>query len=308
MQTITYKWRHNRIDLFLSNEFSYSRNFFHHIFTRWWILVNDKEVKKSYKLKEGDIIQIDNLERFLSPIILEESPNIDLEIKLEKKDYLVIYKPKWILSHPNSIWDLKTKSVVGFLYHKYKNLPTIWNFIRAWIIHRLDKDTNWLMIIVKTEKWLDYFKDLFQKKSISTTIKEKESIPLKKKYRAITNITDKWEKFIKDIDWKLPYYIKEIVKTKWFHIKEFKTWITKILSIRKISNNKLELDIEILTWRTHQIRYHLCQKWLPIIWDPIYGFWEDIEMWLNAYLLEFQDIEWENIKINLLENNLIDIW
>jgi hypothetical protein len=45
-------------------------------------------------LKNNDKIEIDNLERFLSNEILEESPNLNLEIKLEKEDYLVIYKPK----------------------------------------------------------------------------------------------------------------------------------------------------------------------------------------------------------------------
>jgi 23S rRNA-/tRNA-specific pseudouridylate synthase len=45
-------------------------------------------------------------------MILEETPKIDLDIKLEKDDYLVIYKPKGVLSHPNSIWDLKSESVV----------------------------------------------------------------------------------------------------------------------------------------------------------------------------------------------------
>lgn len=39
------------------------------------------------------------------------------------------------------------------------------NFIRAGLLHRLDKDTDGFMIIAKTEQGLAYFKELFQQKS-----------------------------------------------------------------------------------------------------------------------------------------------
>lgn len=94
---------------------------------------------------------IDDLERYLSPVLLEEAPNIDIPILKETTDYLVINKPKGVLSHPNSIRDVGKPSVVGFLYHHFKELPSIGNFIRAGLLHRLDKDTDGLMIIAKTE-------------------------------------------------------------------------------------------------------------------------------------------------------------
>jgi 23S rRNA-/tRNA-specific pseudouridylate synthase len=56
------------------------------------------------------------------------------------------------LSHPKNLWEVDKPSVVGFLYHRYKELPSVGNFIRAGLIHRLDIGTDGLMIIVKTEK------------------------------------------------------------------------------------------------------------------------------------------------------------
>jgi len=53
-----------------------------------------KTIKKSYLLKDGDEILIESLERFVDGGILEEAKRTDLEIKLEKEDYVVIYKPK----------------------------------------------------------------------------------------------------------------------------------------------------------------------------------------------------------------------
>jgi 23S rRNA-/tRNA-specific pseudouridylate synthase len=45
-------------------------------------------------LKEGEVISIDDVRRYLSSEILAETPAIDLPIVLEKEDYLIINKPK----------------------------------------------------------------------------------------------------------------------------------------------------------------------------------------------------------------------
>lgn len=157
--------------------------------------MNEKVAKKSLKLKSWDQILIDELERYLSPIILEEAPKLDIPILKETADYLIINKPKGVLSHPNSIWDIAKPSVVWFLYHHYKNLPSIWNFIRAWLLHRLDKDTDGLMIIAKSEKGLEHFKALFKAKSESEALEEKKAVPLKKWYHATCELTPQGEAF-----------------------------------------------------------------------------------------------------------------
>jgi len=76
-------------------------------------------------LKNNDQIEIDDVKRYLSPVILDESPKIDIPIIREKEDYLIINKPKGVLSHPKTVRDIHEPSVVGFLYHTYKDLPTI---------------------------------------------------------------------------------------------------------------------------------------------------------------------------------------
>jgi len=326
MEQIIYQWNWERIDTFLSKNFDYSRNFFHHIIKRWWVLVNWKPVKKSYKLKTNDQIQVENLERYLDSSFLKELPFVDISIILEKEDYLIINKPKWVLSHPNSIWDLSAPSVVAFLYQKYKDLPSIWNFIRAWLVHRLDKETDGLMIIAKTEKWLKHFKELFNKKSqlVEEIIPEvskpnpdfskleeiEEKVWLKKFYKATVNITPKGKKFLESI--KLPHYIVQIVKPKVPYSVE-KMGITKILGNLGIkgdfgnyinfkspeSPKNLQISLQIITWRTHQIRYHLSQHWLPIVWDKLYWNKENVPMQLTAYKLEFIDPKWEKVSLEI---------
>jgi 23S rRNA-/tRNA-specific pseudouridylate synthase len=54
----------------------------------------------------------------------------------------------------------------------------------------LDKETDGLMLVAKTEKGLAHFKKLFQEKSEAETIEDKEAGHLKKFYRAVCYITD----------------------------------------------------------------------------------------------------------------------
>ena len=349
---ITYEgngW--DRIDVYLTKNHEYTRNFFHRLVARGDILVNDIVVKKkSLWLKHGDVITIVHPERYMESELLAQSPAIDLKILVEKKDYLVVYKPKGVLSHPNSVRWVEHANMVGALYQYFKaqNLPTTGNFIRAWLIHRLDKETDGLMLIVKTEEGLKYFKDLFQQKSWAETLQDKELVPLKKFYRAQVLITDKGQDFLNTIT--LPHIIQELVIPKVPHY-EPKMGITKIINFTPISAdftpislpapqdisykiNPLqgqrgshtsdnardsdghpslsgegtrmryswgEVSIEILTGRTHQIRYHLSKHGLPIRWDYLYMDKKDLNendiMHLQAYRLQFLDIEGEMMDV-----------
>ena len=296
MHELIFDWPTERLDTWLTKQFTYSRNFFHHILSRDGILVNGKAAKKSLKLKPWDQVMIDDLERYLSPVLLEEAPNIDIPILKETTDYLVINKPKGVLSHPNSIWDVGKPSVVGFLYHHYKELPSIGNFIRAGLLHRLDKDTDGLMIIAKTEAWLQHFKKLFQEKSESETLESKAKVPLKKRYRALCEITPEGQIFLDKISAQLPFTISEIVKAK-VPNPQNKLWITQIQKIEKKPDGRIQVFLQIFTGRTHQIRVHLSNHGLPIVGDYLYGKESKEPMQLTAYQLEFEDLSGERMKI-----------
>jgi 23S rRNA-/tRNA-specific pseudouridylate synthase len=95
-----------RLDKRLTTQLPYSRSFFVHLFDRDAVTLRGRIAKKSYKVKTGDKIHIASLDRFVDGGILDEAPAIDLPVHHDTEDYLVLYKPKGILSHPNSIRDV----------------------------------------------------------------------------------------------------------------------------------------------------------------------------------------------------------
>ena len=77
-------------------------------------------------------------------------------------------------------------------------------------------------------------------------------------------------------------------------------WITKILSFEEMENWLIKIQLQILTWRTHQIRYHLSNHWLPIQWDYLYGNENDnVLMQLTAWKLEYQDLEGKYQRVEI---------
>lgn len=266
--------------------------------------------KKSYIPLVHDNIYITNTDRFEDSGILAESPNININIlysnhlEPEKSDYLIIYKPKWVLSHPNSVRDVESPSISGWMYHRFWKLPNIGNFIRAGLVHRLDKETDGLMIVVLTEKWLNHFQNLFQSKSLGKTLKEKEAVPFHKFYRAVCDVNPLGRNFLLEITEKMPYIISEPVIPKVPYYPNDVIGITKIASYEYIYHGhsltdvsfgqRANLFVEILTGKTHQIRYHLSKHGLPIVWDYLYNNGFDpkwLPMQLTAYRLDWQDID-----------------
>jgi 23S rRNA-/tRNA-specific pseudouridylate synthase len=301
MENLTVEQWWTRIDVRLTQHFPYSRNFFHRLLEQELITVTNKQrpefvPKKSYTLQTNDQVAIKSFMRYLDGGILDETPIWEIDIRHETPDYIVLRKPKGVLSHPTSIRNVNVPSVVGGVYHHYKamaeKMPTgTAPFIRAGLVHRLDRDTDGFMIIAKTESGLAYFKSLFQKKSKAPTKEEKEAVPLKKCYRAVCELTTQGKHFLQSIKNHLPTYIEQIVIPRVPYTVP-KMGITKIISFSSTDAETVTIDLEILTWRTHQIRYHLSEVWLPVVSDTLYGAkLSSLEIQLTAWKLAFVDNE-----------------
>ena len=102
------------------------------------ILVNKKQEKPSYKVLEGDIIEIEKEE----PKEIDLKPQeIPIDIIYEDKDILIINKAKGMVVHPGN--GNPDGTLVNAVMAKCKDsLSGIGGKIRPGVAHRIDKDTS----------------------------------------------------------------------------------------------------------------------------------------------------------------------
>ena len=137
-----------RIDAYISENTEYSRTAVQRLIEENKITVNGKKEKASYKVQNGDKIEIE--EEPAKEIELK-AQDIPVEILYEDNDIIVVNKPKGMVVHPangnpdgtlvNAIMSICKDSLSG-----------IGGEIRPGIVHRLDKNTSGAIIIAKNDK------------------------------------------------------------------------------------------------------------------------------------------------------------
>jgi 23S rRNA-/tRNA-specific pseudouridylate synthase len=132
-------------------------------------------------------------------------------------------------------------------------------------------------------------------------VEQKEAVKLKKHYRATCEVTEAWKAFLESLQDGYPHYIiKDVIPNTPHPV--IKEWITKIMGTLPTPETEEEderelitLHLEILTGRTHQIRYHLSSLWLPIVGDYLYNpnHTDDSgdKLQLTSFRLEFHDMD-----------------
>src|ERR1700710_377172 len=138
-----------RIDKFLMHRVeNASRNRVQNAIELGNVLVNDKIIKSSYKVKPFDVISV----------VLPHPPrdtevypeDLPLDIVYEDDDVLVVNKAAGMVVHPG--YNNYTGTLVNALVYHFQQLPTLpGNDGRPGLVHRIDKDTSGLLLISKNE-------------------------------------------------------------------------------------------------------------------------------------------------------------
>ena len=263
-----------RLDSFLSTRLvQFSRTNIQKMISNGLILVNQKKVKKNFRLSYSDQIDIDIVNKVDKKKVSLEKWDYPLDILYQDKDFAIISKPRGIIVHPApGNYD---KTLVNILLHRFeKELDDAIDPSRPGIVHRLDKDTTGIMIIPLNEYAHWKISDQFKNRTI-----QKEYIALtwsqwKEKSGVIDNILNRNKRN------PIQFESSDVGKKALSHFELIKSgeYLSAVRFFPK-------------TGRTHQIRVHCKEFGFSIFGDELYGggikkskeFMKDVKTKLDHY-------------------------
>lgn len=243
-----------RIDKFLMHRIeNASRNRIQHAIEAGSVLVNDKPIKASYKVKPLDIISV----------VLPHPPrdtevypeNIPLDIVYEDEDVILVNKPAGMVVHPG--FNNYTGTLVNALAYHAQKLPQLpGNEGRPGLVHRIDKDTSGLLLVSKNEHAINFLAKQFFDHSIS------------RRYLALV-----WGDI--EQDGTVSGYIGRSAKDRKvmavYDDESKGKWSVTHYKVLERLNYVTLIACELETGRTHQIRAHMKHIGHPLFNDSPYG-------------------------------------
>lgn len=241
-----------RIDKYLMEKLDISRSKIQRMIETDNILVNDKNIKSSYKLKIDDEIYIN--EDYSEDVDIEPQ-NIPLDIVYEDDYLLVVNKPSGMVVHPGS-GNYSNTLVNALMYYCNDNLSHVNGKIRPGIVHRIDADTSGLLLVAKNDK---VHEDLAKQISSKSVVRKYVALV----HGVILEDTATIDAPIgRDTNNRKKMAVTDV---------NSKDAITHIRVLERYKNSTL-IECSLETGRTHQIRVHMSYINHPVVNDPVYGF------------------------------------
>ena len=262
-----------RLDKYLSQRFSKdtSRNAIQNYIKEGTIRVNDLVVKRSFKLSEGDIIDM-----ALPPAKKREIPaeDIPLDIIYEDDDMMAINKQADLIVHPaRGNWSGTLVNALAYYFkmnwrRDISELPVNGEVFRPGIVHRLDRDTTGVILIAKTELALWKLGQQFENRTTQKT------------YNAIVHGHIGFDEDVinmpigKHAKYRERYAVHRDTGKE--HPIQTKEAITRYKVLDRLATKESNLKFTLVelfpkTGRTHQLRVHMSSIKHPMIGDRTYG-------------------------------------
>ncbi|MEX0689811.1 MAG: pseudouridine synthase, partial [Candidatus Paceibacterota bacterium] len=97
--------------------------------------------------------------------------NKEIQIIYKNDHFVAINKPSGLLVHPSPHTNPSEITLADIMVKKFPEISKVGDKpdIRPGIVHRLDRYTSGIMIMARTQKFFDYFKDLLKTRNIKKT-------------------------------------------------------------------------------------------------------------------------------------------
>ncbi|HVB72702.1 MAG TPA: RluA family pseudouridine synthase [Ktedonobacteraceae bacterium] len=252
--TIAFEDSGQRLDRYLTSILGdLSRTTVQQLITDGSALVNGKQSKPGYMLREGDEIRLSSF----TPVIdtnQAQATVMPLDIVYEDADLLVINKPAGLVVHPapGHHDDTLVNALLAYL-------PTLQASTgegqRPGIVHRLDKDTSGLIIVAKNAR------------AQAALVEQMTQHAIVKRYLALVEGNVSLDQGSIDAPiGRDPRHRQQMAITA-LGSREART---NFRVLERYARHTLLL-LQLETGRTHQIRLHLKAIGHPIVGDPVYG-------------------------------------
>ena len=182
------------------------------------------------------------------PVIDWQPQRLPLDIIFEDEHILVVNKPAGVVVHP-AAGHADSTLVNALLAHA----PELDALPRGGIVHRLDKETSGIMFVARTS---------LAHKSLVAQLSERT---VSRTYCAVcTGALTGGGKIDAPID-RHP-----MARTKMAVVADGKPAVTHYRIAHRFKHYT-QLQVNLETGRTHQIRVHMAHRKWPLIGDPVYG-------------------------------------
>jgi 23S rRNA pseudouridine1911/1915/1917 synthase len=211
------------------------------------VLVDGRELAKSYRLTGGEQLDFEPPERGEEALAAEA---MDLRMPYEDEHLVVVDKPAGLVVHPapghasgTLVHGLLARDIAGG------------DADRPGIVHRLDRDTSGLMVVARTEESHRRLQNLVRRRALERNyLALVVGKPRSRRGRIEAPIgRDRRDPMRHSLDTNTP-----------------REAVTHFELVEVLPRHAL-LDVRLETGRTHQIRVHLSAIDLPVAGDHVYG-------------------------------------
>ena len=216
------------------------------------VLVDGARVPKSRKLEAGSVIEV-----LAEPEVAglpEADPSIEVTVRHEDDDVVVVAKPAGLVVHPGA--GHPDGTLVNGLLARYPELAEVGDPARPGIVHRLDRDTSGLLVVARSPAAYDGLVEMLAAHDVE------------RRYDALV--------------WGVPDAPRGVIdapigrsvrRPTRMSVREggrvARTAYEVVDTFRAPDLARLECRLE--TGRTHQIRVHLQAIGHPVVGDAAYG-------------------------------------